>query len=145
MDRLASFQEYLARNGLKATAQRNAIVKRFLDSEGHCTTEDLYLALCGELGRVGYSTVHRTLKLLVNCGLAYELHFGDGQTRFEATRPNDHHDHMVCLRCGKVIEFEEPRIEELQQQVAKRHAFAMRTHRLELYGHCSDCQGKSEV
>ncbi len=140
MDRLNLFHDYLARNGLKVTSQRTAVVKKFLESEGHCSTEDLYLTLRGKLERIGYATVHRTLKLLVDSGLAEELHFGDGCTRFEATRSNQHHDHMVCLQCGRVIEFAEPRIEELQKRVAEHHDFMMRAHRLELYGLCRDCR-----
>jgi len=141
MERIKQFEEYLKQSGLKVTKQRSTIVKEFIEAERHCTTDELHHAMRGHSNRVGYATVHRTLKLLVASGLACELYFGDGQTRYEMNRYNQHHDHMVCLCCGKVIEFEEPQIELLQKNIAKIHNFHMQTHRLELYGICSLCHG----
>ncbi len=140
MERMKQFEDYLKQSGLKATKQRFAIVKEFIEA-GHCTTDELHYAIRDKSSRIGYATVHRTLKLLVASGLACELYFGDGQTRYEMNRYNQHHDHMVCLHCGKVIEFEEPQIELLQKHLAKAYNFHMQTYRLELYGICSACRG----
>ena len=92
--------------------------------------------------RIGYATVYRTLKLLKECGLAYERHFGDGVSRYEVAWDDEHHDHLICIDCGKIVEFEDEGIEKLQHDVAAKHGFTLVRHRLELYGMCPDCQAK---
>ena len=91
-------------------------------------------------GFVGAADV--PLKLFAECGIAEERHFGDGQTRYESIVGEQHHDHLICTHCGTILEFENPRIEELQQKVAKEHGCEIRSHRLELYGRCGQCAGK---
>ncbi len=143
MDRTATFNEFLREKGLKNTSQRMLILEAFLNSDSHYSTEDLYLKLRQENPKIGYATVHRTLKLLAESGLAIELNFGDGQARFEPVHEAEHHDHLVCTKCGLIIEFEEPRIETLQSEVAKRYNFKIQSHRHELYGLCQDCAKKA--
>ena len=133
--------DFMRRKGLKTTKQRSVIIKTFLHSHSHCSTEDLYLKLRKKHPKIGYATVHRTLKLLVECGVAIEQHFGDGQARFEPAGDDSHHDHLVCVGCGQIIEFSEPQIEKLQQEIAASHQFVIRNHRHELYGLCSRCAG----
>lgn len=142
MDPIAVFNEYVRRKGLKNTNQRMVILETFLGSKSHYSTEDLYLKLRKEYPTIGYATVHRTLKLFAESGLAIELNFGDGQTRFEPLITDQHHDHLVCTNCGLIIEFTEPRIEKLQEQIAVQHDFKIERHRHELYGLCSDCSNK---
>jgi Fur family ferric uptake transcriptional regulator len=139
MDRVAAFNEFIREKGLKNTSQRELISNVFLDSNLHYSTEELYLRLRKDHPKIGYATVHRTLKLLAEAGLAIELNFGDGQTRFEPARAEHHHDHLICRECGLIIEFEEPRIEELQQEVGERYCFEIESHRHELYGLCQSC------
>jgi len=143
VDQIAVFNEYVRRKGLKNTNQRMIILETFLNSKSHYSTEDLYLKLRKDHPRIGYATVHRTLKLLAECGIALELNFGDGQTRFEPLNADQHHDHLVCTECGSIIEFSEPEIEKLQEQVAARYNFKIVSHRHELYGLCSTCKEKS--
>jgi Fur family transcriptional regulator, ferric uptake regulator len=137
------FRDFMARKGLKSTRQREIILDEFLKSGSHLSTEELYLKLRKKNPNLGYATVYRTLKLFAECGLAEERHFGDGQTRYERTSDDEHHDHLVCTGCSTILEFEDPRIEELQQQVAREHEFKILSHRLELYGLCSKCAAKS--
>ena len=92
--------------------------------------------------RVGYATVYRTLKLLAESGVANERHFGDGVTRYELADSDNHHDHLICIECHGITEFEEPRIESLQDEIAKRYGFDLSTHKHELYGICAACQSK---
>lgn len=139
MDQVQQFNDYLSRKGLKNTNQRIVILETFLKSDSHYSTEDLYLKLREKYPRIGYATVHRTLKLFAECGIAAERNFGDGQARFEPIRGGEHHDHLVCTECGLIIEFEEPEIEKLQESVAAAHRFAIENHRLELYGRCAAC------
>lgn len=134
------FKEYMLSQGLKSTRQREIILEEFLRAGSHLSTEDLYLRLRKKNPRIGYATVHRTLKLFAECGIAEQRHFGDGQARYEASGHDEHHDHLICVQCGKIVEFEDPRIEGLQDEVAHKHGFKIERHRLELYGHCHDCR-----
>ena len=136
----SKFKDYLLSQGLKTTQQRELILEEFLRSTSHLSTEELYLRLRRKNPRIGYATVHRTLKLFAECGIAEQRHFGDGQARYEASDHDEHHDHLICVSCGKIVEFEDPRIEELQVEVAGGHGFTIERHRLELYGSCADCR-----
>ena len=90
--------------------------------------------------RVSVATVYRTMKLLGESGLAHARNFGDGQTRYEPAIGRDHHDHLICTRCGTIIEFENDQIERMQDAVARRHGFKVTSHKMELYGLCKACQ-----
>jgi len=133
------FRAYLTQQGLKSTRQREVILEEFLRCTSHPSTEELYLRLRRQEPGIGYATVHRTLKLFASCGIAAEQNFGDGQTRFESTRRDEHHDHLICRGCGAILEFEDARIEALQREVATRYGFIIESHRLELYGRCNTC------
>ncbi|MDH3998369.1 MAG: transcriptional repressor [Desulfuromonadales bacterium] len=136
------FKDYLLAQGLKSTRQRELILEEFLRAESHLSTEDLYLRLRKKNPKIGYATVHRSLKLFAECGIAEPRHFGDGQTRYEPSVRDEHHDHLICTRCNKIVEFEDDRIEQLQDEVAAKHGFVIERHRMELYGQCSDCVDK---
>jgi Fur family ferric uptake transcriptional regulator len=126
--------------GLKSTRQREVILDEFLRVGSHISTEELYLRLRRKNPQLGYATVHRTLKLFAECGIAEQRHFGDGQARYEASDLDEHHDHLICVTCGRIVEFEDPRIERLQEEVARHHGFSIERHRLELYGCCESCR-----
>jgi Fur family transcriptional regulator, ferric uptake regulator len=146
LDRLrARLQSYMAKKGLRSTAQRRLIVDTFFEGSPHVTIEDLLAEVRAKDRGIGYATVYRTLKLLAECGVASERRFGDGLSRYElADEASTHHDHLICLSCGRITEFEEPRIEELQDEVAARHGYDVTTHKHELYGTCPDCQRAKE-
>jgi Fur family transcriptional regulator, ferric uptake regulator len=132
---------YMAKKGLRSTAQRRLIIDTFFEGASHMTIEDLLNEVRGRDKGIGYATVYRTLKLLAECGVASERRFGDGLSRYElADEASTHHDHLICVACGKIVEFEEPRIEELQEEIALRHGFAITSHKHEMYGTCPDCQ-----
>ncbi len=133
-----SLTQYLEDHNLKHTRQREAVLEIFLDASGHITGEEIYNRVREQHENIGYTTVYRTMKLLCEAGLAVERHFDDGITRYEIEQ--EHHDHLVCLRCGKIIEFECSMIESAQQDIANRYRFRVLRHRHELYGHCSDCE-----
>ncbi len=135
------FQEYAAAKGLKSTRQRDIILESFLSSDRHLSIEELYLQLREKHPGIGYATVYRTLKLFAESGIAREIHFGDGQTRYEHLAAGEHHDHLVCTRCGAIVEFENEVIEKLQDEIAAGYGFLINTHKLELYGLCAKCRG----
>ncbi len=134
--------EYLAGQGLKSTSQRDTILKIFVDAGRHLSAEELYARVKKTHPGIGYATVYRTLKLLAGAGMAEERRFEDGFTRYEFKAAKGHHDHLICTRCGEIIEFENERIEALQQDVARKNRFLVKSHKLELYGLCAECQGK---
>ena len=135
---ISALARYLEEHGLKHTKQRDAILEIFLDAEGHVTSEALYQSVRDQHPNIGFTTVYRTMKLLCDAGLANERHFDDGITRYEIE--HEHHDHLVCTKCGKIIEFECQMIESTQMEIADRYEFRVLRHRHELYGHCSDCR-----
>jgi len=133
------FKEHLRRLGLKSTAQRDDIARVFFAAKRHISVDELYREVKKVNRRIGYATVYRTMKLLTECGLASESHFLNGEARYESTEGH-HHDHLICVRCGTIVEFEEERIEQLQAEVAAREGFLFTGHRMELYGICARCQ-----
>ncbi len=135
-----TLSRYLEGRNLKQTKQREAILDAFLAASGHVTSEEIYQHVRESHPNIGYTTVYRTMKLLCEAGLAQETSF-DGATRYEIA--HEHHDHLICMRCGKIIEFECELIEEAQQNIARRYGFRVLRHRHELYGHCADCQNSS--
>lgn len=137
------FRVYLAAQGLKSTAQREAIAQVFFASEGHLSLNDLLERAKGERESVGYATVYRTMKLLAASGLASQHDFGGGETRFEPAVEGEHHDHLLCTACGTIVEFEDPEIERLQASVARAHGFVVTSHRHEIFGLCATCAAKA--
>jgi Fur family ferric uptake transcriptional regulator len=133
-----SLARYLEDHNLKHTKQRAAILDTFLHATGHITGEQLYKSVRDAHPNIGFTTVYRTMKLLCDAGLANERHFDDGITRYEIE--HEHHDHLVCTKCGKIIEFECQMIENTQIEIANRYQFRVLRHRHELYGHCADCR-----
>jgi Fur family transcriptional regulator, ferric uptake regulator len=132
--------DYMLRRGLRSTEQRRLIIDTFFDAREHITIDSLLKQVRAVDARVGYATVYRTMKLLSESGVVQEHKFGDGFTRYELSDEDSHHDHLVCLECGKIIEFEEPQVEALQEKIARRHGFLVRAHKHEMYGVCADCQ-----
>ncbi len=138
-DQLTAFME---KRGLRTTKQRDTIVETFLEHPDHVSIEELLARVRSHDPAIGYATVYRTLKLLAESGVANERKFGDGLTRYELADGDAHHDHLICVECKKIIEFEEPRVEKIQEEIARRHGFVVRSHKHELYGVCGDCQAK---
>src|SRR3954471_18496916 len=123
---------YMAKRGLRSTEQRRLIIETFFQAAAHITIEELLAQVRHADPRVGYATVYRTLKLLAESGVANERKFGDGLTRYELADGDNHHDHLICIECHGITEFEEPRIENLQDDIAKRYGFDLSTHKHEL-------------
>ena len=101
------FKSLISGEGLKATKQREEILHIFLNSPGHKNLSQIYAQVAKVNPKIGYATVYRTLKLLTRLGLAAQRKFADGETRYERTSEGSHHDHLICLNCGKIIEFED--------------------------------------
>jgi Fur family ferric uptake transcriptional regulator len=135
---------YMADHGLKNTRQRALIIDTFFETGGHLSVEDVWSKVRSHDAKVSVATVYRTMKLLSECGLAHTRNFGDGQTRYEAAAGREHHDHLICTSCGTIVEFENDRIEALQEAVARKHGFRVTSHKMELYGLCAKCRQSIE-
>jgi Fur family ferric uptake transcriptional regulator len=134
-----SDQSELKGMGLKATFPRLKILDIFRKADQrHLSAEDVYRALIGESVEIGLATVYRVLTQFEHAGILARSQFDSGKAVFELNN-GDHHDHLVCTNCGKVVEFSDEDIERRQQRVAKENGFALETHAMVLYGVCSDC------
>lgn len=134
------FSEHIQKSGLRHTAQRDLILETFLLTEEHLSSEDLYWLIQKKDSSIGHTTVYRTLKLLTEAGLAREVRFGDGKTYYEHHYNHEHHDHMICTECGKVVEFFSPEIEALQEKVAAEYGFKLTHHSMRILGLCEKCR-----
>ena len=139
------YLNHLGSEQLKNTRQRQLILDAFLKTEQHLTAEEFYEVLRKKHPELGQATVYRTLKLLVGAGLAREVYLSDGITRFEHHFAHPHHDHLVCLSCGNLIEFYHPEIEALQEKIVKQYQFQAEQHKLEIYGYCLKCKKQIRI
>lgn len=133
------FREYLRDRGLKYTGERKALIQEVLSNDSHFEAEQLLIALRQAGQRVAKATVYRTLPLLVQCGIIKQVQFGDKITRYEHTFGQDPHDHMVCRRCRRIIEFDSGEVVQLRAQIAAQHRFHAISHRLQIIGLCYEC------
>nr|WP_207263985.1 Fur family transcriptional regulator [Desulfovibrio sp. Huiquan2017] len=134
------FIEYLKENKLPLTPQRRCIAEIFLQTEGHFSAERLCELVRLILPNLGQATIYRTLKLLVDSGLAEAIDPGDGVVLYEHGYGHEHHDHLVCRKCGRKVEVQDPVIEKRQEALASMHGFNLIRHRMYLYGECRDCR-----
>lgn len=133
---------HLRREGLRATRQRDAVLEAFLACGAHVSVDELCERLRASHPSIGAATVYRCMGLFVQAGVAKERRFHEGRVRYEPGVGTSHHDHLICLACGDIQEFEDPTIERLQDEVAGSRGFDVTYHRLEIYGLCPRCRGQ---
>jgi len=138
----AIFHDHLRRVGLKHTGQRDAILRAFLDTRDHLSTDELYRLVRKKDERIGFTTVYRTLKLLSECGLASEVAFNDGVARYEHQYNRRNHHHMVCTECGGSVEFFSNDIERIEHEIGRKHKYVTSRHTFQIYGVCENCAKK---
>lgn len=134
------FMDYLNKHDMNLTPQRALIVEAFLNEEGHFTPEDLYRRARLSDPTIGQATIYRTLKLLVDSGLAESFDIGEGVALYELSYGNEHHDHLICSECGRKVEVVDEEIERRQEQLARAQGFSLTRHRMLLFGVCPDCR-----
>lgn len=132
-DALKSLETLCAERGMRMTEQRRVIARILEDSDDHPDVEELYRRSSKIDAKISISTVYRTVKLFEDAGIIERHDFRDGRSRYE-TVPEEHHDHLIDLKTGTVVEFHSPEIEALQERIAREHGFRLVGHRLELYG-----------
>jgi Fur family ferric uptake transcriptional regulator len=142
IDILRKVRDEARQRGVRWTNQRQIIVDTFIGCDQHITVEELHSRV-REIDRsVSAATVYRTVNMLVDIGVANKGNFGSSSASFECAINKDHHDHLVCMACGKIHEFHHDRIESLQDEIAHERGFVLSHHRMELYGICGPCQKK---
>ena len=132
-------EKFIKEKGLRYTPQREEILKAFLSVEKHLSADELHKIARKKNPYIGYVTVYRTMKLLEEAGLCNEIDFGDGISRFEHRYEHGHHDHLICVKCGGCTEVMKPRIERLQDELAKERRFIPLKHSLQIFGICDKC------
>jgi len=138
------FSQYLRKNGMLYSKQREQILDIFLKTEKHPTINDLCYLVKKKDPKIGLATVYRTMRVICDAGLAREVDFGDGIGRFEHEYRHQHHHHLVCLKCGKIIEITSGKIEEIQRQLAKKHGFTIARNTMKIFGVCKACKRKEK-
>ena len=137
---LNRFKEALKKEGLKYTPQRTAVLEEIIKDKGHRESEEIYLALKKSGQHVSRATIYRTMDILVNNGFARKMNLGDGRARYESKVNSPHHDHLVCMDCGLIVEFMDQKIEDLQDEIAIQYEFQLKRHIHQLFGLCKKCQ-----
>ena len=137
---LDKFKNYLKENGLKFTPKRRAVLEGVFSLHKHFDVDELYEKLHYHHKRISRASIYRTLPLLVESDLIKDTLRCQGRSSYEHIFGHKHHDHMVCSKCGKVIEFTNDKIEKLQEDVCKKYNFQPVEHRLGIRGYCKDCR-----
>jgi len=133
-------KETLQKEGLRYTQQRQEIWNELCSSDEHRDAEEIFFTLRKRGLNISRATVYRTIDVLVKNKLIDKLDIGDGRARFEYNEKYLHHDHLVCTRCGKIVEFYNDEVEELQNEIAKQYNFKLLDNSHQLFGICEDCQ-----
>ncbi len=135
-------KDRLKEKGFKLTPQRRSVLSTILESEGkHLSVEEIYDLVKQNCPEIGLATVYRTMQVLDELKLVYKHNFDDGRIRYEITPNEDHqHHHLVCKKCGSVIEVEEDLLEQLETEVERKYNFSVTDHNVKFFGYCSKCK-----
>jgi Fur family ferric uptake transcriptional regulator len=140
MDVKEKFLKYIAEKGLRHTEQRLKVLEVLWHTEKHVSAQELFDLVRQKHKGIGYATVARTLKLLDEAGICRPVDLGDGLQRFEHKWGHEHHDHLICTRCGRFVEILSPELEKLQEKLVETHGYTQEYHKLDIFGICPVCQ-----
>lgn len=139
---MKKLDDHLKSEHLKSSSQREDILRIFYNSGKHLTAEELYDICRGSIPNIGIATIYRAIKLFCNIGICKEINIDGGISRYEINDDRNHHDHLICTKCGVFVEIVSPEIEKIQKKLSESHGFELITHHLNLYGICPKCRNK---
>ncbi len=139
------FRAFLRAGGHRFTPERRAVLRQAFSLHHHFEADELLERLRRRGAKTSKATVYRTLALLVEAGLLREVHLGEKHVHYEHLHHGAQHDHLICLGCGKVIEFEMSTFERMQERICRKYGFATARHYVSIRGFCADCQAKGKT
>lgn len=135
-------RNFLKSKGLKFTKEREEIIKEIENTVGHFDPDELYVKMKSKGSKVSRASIYRTINILLKNGIIEVVENIDRHKHYEKVHDKNHHDHMICIKCGKVIEFYSPTLEMLQKELCDKENFTHTRHSLEIYGYCNKCSKK---
>lgn len=139
MREIEIFRNHIKKSGLRNTPEREIIVKEVFSTHDHFDVDTLYLRLRNKKNNISKASIYRTIPLLIESGLIKEVFFEDGRMHYEHIYGHEHHCHFRCLGCGRIIEFRQDEVLDIQKKFSRNHRFEVTGHRLELLGYCRGC------
>ncbi|MEQ8762568.1 MAG: Fur family transcriptional regulator [Planctomycetota bacterium] len=139
-DEIQTVKKYLRSKGFKVTPQRESIVETIFATHAHFSADDLFDMMREDGSQVSKATIYRTLSLLTEGGFLETLRIGEDQKYYEHVLGHEHHDHLICLGCQKIVEFYDQKIEDRQELIIEKHGFVAVRHTHRIYGYCPECQ-----
>lgn len=144
-EKLREFESKMAAANFKLTSQRRQILKVLLEKqEEHPSAEEVYQYVRSKNPRIGLATVYRTLELFSELGIVQELNFDNNCRRYELDQGESHHHHLICVDCGKIVEFSDYILKDLEKHIGEEYNFNVIDHRIKFYGYCPDCQNDKD-
>ena len=144
---IENVREILSEKDHRLTPQREAVLRVLIQKSGsHPSADEIFFSTKSDHPEIGLATVYRTLELLCEVGVAYRLEFGGAGARYEFNQDLErhYHHHLICINCGKIMEFREDLLEGIEEAVARETGFLVTDHSLRLYGYCKECRGKEQ-
>lgn len=132
------FRSFLKAEKNRITPERFEVLEAALEYEGHFGADDLYILMKNANSRVSRATVYKTLELLAQCELLSKRHFGDHMTRYESSFKRQVHDHLICVDCGRIVEFSDQRIKQLPEEISEGLGFNFESYSFNIFGRCKD-------
>lgn len=132
------FREFLKSEKNRITPERFEVMDSAIDYDGHFGADDLYILMKNQNSRVSRATVYKTLELLVQCHLISKRNFGDNLTRYESNLKKQRHDHLICMDCGRIVEFANPVVKELPEKISNELGFDMESYSFNIFARCKN-------
>ncbi|MBW1721657.1 MAG: transcriptional repressor [Deltaproteobacteria bacterium] len=136
------FRSFIGEKGLRNTPEREMIIEEIFASREHFDVDELYLRLRKKGSKVSKASIYRNLPLILECGLIKEVWHQDGHMHYEPLYGREHHCHLRCIRCGRVIEFYEEELKNIEKRLEERYRFQIIDHRMDVLGYCPECRKK---
>ncbi|MBN1847866.1 MAG: transcriptional repressor [Deltaproteobacteria bacterium] len=144
-DEIELFRSFISQKGLRNTPEREVIIREIFSTHDHFDVDDLYLRMLGKGSKVSKASIYRNIPLIMECGLIKEVWHENGHMHYEHIYGHGHHCHLRCIQCGKVIEFVDRHLRQIEKRLSKEYDFKIIDHNLDITGYCSDCKNGINV